>query len=127
MATDLAAIARQKTSVFAKAIVRTASHSHPGIRRAAFRALLNAGDEAAVMEVGKKFTAMNRSEQTDWVKAAARHLSDKNLFPLFRDMLTKQKYASMQAYVFDEVMKLPAKRAAKPRWARGAKSARPRV
>lgn len=120
----LAAIARQKTSVFAKAIVRTASHSHPGIRRAAFRALLNAGDEAAVMEVGKKFTAMNRSEQTDWVKAAARHLSDKNLFPLFRDMLTKQKYAGMQAYVFDEVMKLPAKRAAKlfdPIWLSMAK------
>ncbi len=120
----LTAIARQETSVFAKAIVRTASHSHPGIRRAAFRALLNAGDEAAVMEVGKKFTAMNRSEQTDWVKAAARHLSDKNLFPLFRDMLTKQKYAGMQAYVFDEVMKLPAQRSAKlfdPIWLSMAK------
>jgi HEAT repeat protein len=109
----LAVIARQKSPAFAKAIVRTASHSHPGIRRAAYQALINAGDEDAVMEIVKQFRQMNRIEQADWIKAAARHLSDKNLFPLFREMLTKQAFAGVQAGVFDAVMKLPPKRAAK--------------
>ena len=104
---------RCKDGLFADVLLRAAAHSHPGIRTAAFRALGNAGNEASVLKSGKLLARMNKIEQVEWVKAAARKLSDEKLFPIFRDMLMQQEYAHLQSYAFEESMKLPAARAAK--------------
>jgi HEAT repeat protein len=107
------AMGRCKDGLFADVLLRAAAHSHPGIRTAAFRALGNAGDEASIIKIGKLLPRMTRIEQIEWVKAAARKLSDDKLFPIFRDMLLRQEYAHLQNYAFEESMKLPAARAAK--------------
>ncbi len=115
----LGVIGLLKSSAFADVLVRTAAHEHPGIRRAAFRALVNAGDEAAVLEIGKGYDRMSRVETVDWIKAMARHLSDQELFPRFREMMTEQRYADVFEFVFDEATKLDPKRAARlfdPMW-----------
>lgn len=108
----LGVISQLKSPAFARVLVRTAAHQHPGIRRAAYRALTFSGDEAAVLEIGKGYRRMNKVETVDWIKAAAAQLSDKELFPLFRAMLTEQRYADVYAFVFEAATKLEPKRAA---------------
>lgn len=104
---------RCESGLFAEVLLRAAVHNHPGIRTAAFRAIRNGGDEAAVLKLGQRLGRMSRVEQIEWVKAAAGKLSDEKLFPILRDMLMRQEYAHLQNHAFEAAMKLPAKRAAK--------------
>ncbi len=106
------AMGRCSEGLFADVLVRASVHSHPGIRTAAFRALRNGGDEAAVLKVGESIRRMGQVEQIEWVKAAMNKLSDEKLLPILRDMLTRQEYVHLQNHAFEAAMKLPPKRAA---------------
>ena len=104
-------IARSDHPGFGEVLLRLTSHSHPGIRRAAYRALLRAGDNDSVVKSFDRYSQMSRSEQIDWVKAAARKVDDELLFPLFRNMLTQAPFEHLRKTVFDEAMLMERERA----------------
>lgn len=106
-------IGRQANQGFAAVISRAIRHEHPGIRRASFRALVKAGEGKVVLDVFRGYPGLSKVERLDWIKSAAIHLPDADLFPLFRTMLTEQGYSDMFAHIFEAATKLEPKRAAK--------------
>ena len=104
-------VARSDQVAFGEVLLRLTSHSHPGITRAAYRAMLRAGDHDSVVKSFERYGRMSRAEQLDWVKAAARNVNDEQLFPLFRNMLTQAPFEHLRNTVFDEVMKFEPERA----------------
>ncbi|MCA8955630.1 MAG: hypothetical protein KDC87_06125 [Planctomycetes bacterium] len=109
----LGIMGRCSTPRFAAVITRAVSHEHPGIRRAAFRALRNAGDEKSVLAAGKLFPQLSFVERIDWLKAAMVHLGDQKLFELLRELLTKHEFADLRPHAFELALKMPPARAVK--------------